>query len=157
MSTSVRLAAAADIPRMVSLINAAFAIETFLAGTRTDEQGLAEMMQKGSFFVRCDQSGNLLATVYVEQRGSRGYFGMLAVDPAYQGQGLGRAMVKAAEDYCRDQGCTVMDLTVLSLRPELLPFYASLGYVKIGAEQFQPRRAIKTGMTCQSIVMSKAL
>jgi GNAT superfamily N-acetyltransferase len=52
---------------------------------------------------------------------------MLAVDPAHQGKGLGRAMVKSAENYCRQQRCKAMDLSVLSLRPELLPFYRKLG------------------------------
>ena len=44
----VRLATEADRPRLIPLINSAFAIETFLEGTRTDEECLAGMMQKGT-------------------------------------------------------------------------------------------------------------
>src|SRR5580658_1908514 len=91
--STVRVATAVDGPAMVSLINAAFAIETFLEGTRTDDADLAEKMTKGNFLLRYDGSDRLLAAVYVEVRGSRGYFGMLAVDPAHQGKGLGRTMV----------------------------------------------------------------
>jgi hypothetical protein len=46
---AVRTAIHADIPAMVSVINAAFAIETFIDGTRTDPEDLAEMMQGGRF------------------------------------------------------------------------------------------------------------
>ena len=142
---------------MVSLINAAFVIETFLEGTRTDEADLAEKMTKGNFLLGYDGPDRLLASVYVEIRGTRGYFGMLAVDPAHQGKGLGRTMVQAAELYCRKERCTDMDLTVLSLRPELPPIYRKLGYVKTGTEEFHPSRPLKDGVECHCIVMSKEL
>jgi GNAT superfamily N-acetyltransferase len=154
---AIRIATAADIPAMVSVTNAAFAIETFLEGTRTDQPRLAEMMQKGKFLLAHDPSGRLLASVYVEVNEDRGYFGMLAIDPAHQGQGLGRAMVNATEDYCRQQGCATMDLWVLSLRPELRPFYRKLGYVETRTEEFRPSRPLKPGAECHCVVMSKPL
>src|SRR5271155_5352570 len=153
----VRVATAVDRPAMVSLINAAFAIETFLEGTRTDDADLVEKMTIGNFLLRHDGSDQLLASVYVEVRASRGYFGMLAVDPAHQGKGLGRTMVRAAEDYCRKRGCTAMGLTVLSLRPELPPIYRGLGYVETGTEDFHPSRPLKDGVECHCIMMSKEL
>ena len=145
------------MPPMISLTNAAFAIETFLEGTRTDQQRLAEMMRKGEFLLAHDASGQLIASVYVEVNQTRGYFGMLAVDPAHQGEGLGRVMVKAAEDYCRQQGCQTMDLWTLSLRPELPPFYRKLGYMETRTEEFRPSRPLKPGVECHCIVMSKPL
>lgn len=153
----IRLATAADSSVMIPVINAAFSVEDFIEGTRTDEQRLPEMMQKGQFLVAHDPSGRLLASVYVEVRGTRGYFGMLAVDPAHQGKGLGRMMVEAAEDHCRHQGCKAMDIRVLSLRPELPPFYRKLGYVETGVEEFRPSRPLKPDVECHCIVMSKAL
>jgi len=50
-----------------------------------------------------------------------------------------------------------MDLSVLSLRPELLPFYRKLGYVATGTEKFHPSRRLKAGLECHSVVMSKSL
>jgi len=152
----VRIAEAADLPTMVSVI-AAFTIETFLEGARTDGEHLAKMVQEGEFLLGCDRSGELVASVYVEVRGTRGYFGMLAVSPSQQGKGFGRAMVEKAEDHCRRQGCAAMDLTVLSLRQDLPPFYHRLGYREIGTEEFHPSRRLKTGVTCHCIVMSKML
>jgi ribosomal protein S18 acetylase RimI-like enzyme len=153
----VRIATVADISAMIPVINAAFAIETFLDGRRTDEGRLAEMTQTGDFLLGYDRSGELVASVYVEVRGTQGYFGMLAVSPSHQGQGLGRAMVETAEDHCRKQGCTAMDLTVLSLRQELPPFYSRLGYAETGTEEFHPSRPLKAGVRCHCILMSKTL
>lgn len=153
----VRLATAADMPQVIALVNGAFAVETFIDGTRTDEERLAEMMQKGNLLVAEDGPDRLVAAVYIELRGARGYFGMLAVDPAQQGAGYGRRMVAAAEDHCRRHGCQAMDITVLSLRPELPPFYRRLGYIETGTEAFHPSRPLRPGIECHSIIMSKPL
>lgn len=156
-SICVRLATAADAASIVSLTNAAFAVETFLEGTRTDETRLAEMLQKGCFLVADDGRGHIVASVYIELRGTRGYFGMLAVDPSRQGKSLGRMMAEAAENHCRIQGCKAMDIAVLSLRPELPPYYRKLGYIETGTEEFHPSRPLKAGVECHCIRMSKAL
>jgi GNAT superfamily N-acetyltransferase len=142
---------------MARLINSAFAVEKFIEGGRTDEAELLERMNKGEFLLGCDDSGELVASVYVESRSTRGYFGMLAVDPKRQGNGIGRKMVEVAEEYCRGKGCSAMDLTVLSLRPELPPLYRKLGYVESGVEEFRPSRPLKPGVECHCIVMSKEL
>lgn len=142
---------------MISVVNAAFAVETFLDGTRTDDERMSEMMHKGEFLLAERDASRVVACVYTELRGERGYFGMLAVDPAEQGAGLGRRMVEAAEDYCREHSCKFMDMTVLNLRPELPPFYRKLGYVETGTEGFHPSRPLKDGIECHCIVMSKAL
>ena len=153
----VRVAAAADCGALAALINSAFAIEKFLEGERTDEEQLKAMMQKGQFLLGCDGAGRLVASVYVEVRGARGYFGMLAVHPQHQKNGLGTKMVGAAEEYCRGKGCSAMDLVVLSLRPELPPLYRKLGYAESGVEEFHPPRAFVGPAECHCIVMSKEL
>lgn len=154
---TIRAAAASDSGSLVSLINSAFAIEKFLEGERTNEEQLRQMMQKGQFLLSCDASGKLIASVYVEVRGARGYFGMLSVNPEYQGNGLGTKMVRAAEEYCRGKGCSAMDLTVLSLRSELPPLYRKLGYLETGVEEFRPGRALVGATDCHLVVMSKQL
>ncbi|MGO8786487.1 MAG: GNAT family N-acetyltransferase [Terriglobia bacterium] len=153
----MRVATPADTSSIVLVTNAAFEVEAFLDGTRTDEERLAAQMQKGSFLVEEDAAGHILASIYIELRGERGYFGMLAVDPSQQGRGLGRAMAQAAEDHCRQQGCTAIDIAVLSLRPDLLPFYHKLGYFETATEEFHPSRPLKTGAECHLIIMSKML
>jgi predicted N-acetyltransferase YhbS len=152
-----RVAAAIDRPRLIQLINAAFSVETFIEGTRTDDQRLAAMMAKGSILVAEEVDGRLLASVYIERRGKRGYLGMLAVDPGRQGEGLGRRMVGAAEERFRRQGCEAVDITVLSMRPELPPIYQRFGYAVTGTEEFKHSQPLRPGVECHCIVMSKQL
>jgi len=139
------------------MINAAFAVETFFDGTRTDDARLAAMMQKGTILVAEDGGGDLVASVYLESRGTRGYLGMLAVDTAHQGRGLGRRMTEAGEEHFRHMGCEAVDITVLNLRAELPPIYRRLGYVETGTEEFHPSAPLKPGVECYCIVMSKKL
>jgi predicted N-acetyltransferase YhbS len=153
----VRLATEADRSRLILLINAAYSIETFFAGTRTDEDRLAAMMRKGVVLTAEDGAGQLLGCVYTEVRGKRGYLGQLAVDPARQSRGLGMRIMEAAEEHLRHQGCEAVDILVLSLRPELPPIYRRHGYVETGAEEFHSPRPLKPGNECHCIVMSKQL
>jgi GNAT superfamily N-acetyltransferase len=117
-SKSIRIATAADVARVIPVMNAAFAIEEFIDGPRTNEVEMAESMGKGQFLILEDDAGGVLASIYVEPRGDRGYFGMLAVDPERQGLTLWRVMVEAAERRCRDRGCRHLDIAVLSPRGE---------------------------------------
>jgi len=149
------LAVPADVPELVRVVNAAYLVEQFfVAGDRTDTETVERLMQKGAFLVERDDAGALGGCVYVERRGSRGYFGMLAVDPVRQGTGLGRRLVEAAEQYVRDGGARAMDIRVVNLRTELPPFYERLGYVESGTEAVEEPRALRP---FHFIVMSKAL
>jgi ribosomal protein S18 acetylase RimI-like enzyme len=157
----VRLATEADRARLIPLVNSAFSIETFLEGTRTDEERLAATMRKGEILLAelaaDDQGSEPVGCIYTEVRGERGYLGMLAVDPARQGTGLAGLIVHAAEEHLRRRGCTAVDIGVLSLRPELLPLYRRFGFVETGREEFIFSRALKPGAECHCIVMSKPL
>lgn len=153
----IRRASPDDVAAAMAVINAAYAIEDFLDGTRIDDERMAEMLKKGELLVGIAGS-RLVACVYVENRGERGYFGMLSVDPAQQGKGLGRRMVLAAEEHCRAWGCRHLDIMVLALRTELPPFYEKLGYRETRREDFRPTRPLKNGAThTEGIVMSKPL
>lgn len=156
LAICIRSASAGDVPEMIRVVNGAFAIETFIEGPRADEETMEEMTHKGEFLV-AEHGGRIVACVYVERNGERGYFGMLAVDPPLQGKGIGRAMAEAAESHCRNRGCIAMDIAVLSLRPELLPLYQKLGYVKTGTEEFHPSRPLADGVVCHKIILSKEL
>lgn len=148
------LAAADDIPDLVRVINAAYEVEKFfVSGDRTDEDTLRRLMSKGAFLVTRDDGG-LTGCVYVELRGARAYFGMLSVEPGRQGTGLGRRLVDDAEQYARGHGCEVMDIRVVNLRPELLPFYRKLGYLERATEPVDDPRALQP---FHFILMSKHL
>ncbi len=156
----IRHATITDIPAMLPLINLAFEVETFIAGPRTTEAELQAMLGTGEFLL-ADDDGSIAASVYTELRGEfpgrRGYFAMLAVSPTRQGMGLGRTIINAAEQHCRTKGCTHMDITVLTLRTELPPFYRKLGYVQTGMKAFATKQALKDGLACACIIRSKEL
>jgi|KBSSwiStaDraftv2_1062776.scaffolds.fasta_scaffold618806_2 ribosomal protein S18 acetylase RimI-like enzyme len=141
-----RPATLADVDALVRVINLAYLVEAdMFHGTRTTDADVHDRLAQPNalFLVAHDDAadGVLLGSVYVETRADRGYFGMLAVDPACQGRGLGRALVRAAEDYCRAAGSVAMDLDVVDLRRELTSFYGSLGYLVVGESPFaQPEQ-----------------
>lgn len=153
----VRQATAEDVPRVVELVNAAYAVETFLEGTRTSQEQVAAAMAKGTILVAEDESGELVASVYMELRGQRGYLGMLAVDPGRQGEGLASVVLRESEERMRAAGCEAVDITVLSLRPELLPIYRRFGFRETGTEPFDYGRVFREPMECHCIRMAKAL
>jgi len=153
----VRLAADADRALLIPLINAAFSIETFLEGTRTDEESLAAMMREGELLAAEESDGRLVGCVYTEIRGERGYMGMLAVDPARQREGLGARIMAAAEEHLRRRGCVAVDILVLNLRTELPPIYRRHGYVETGTQHYGLHRTLKPGVEYHFIIMSKEL
>jgi predicted N-acetyltransferase YhbS len=157
-SLRIRLATEADIPRLVPMINAAFTVETFLEGTRTDIDRLSAYFLKGEFLLAEDDSGQLIGSIYTELRGARGYLGMLAVDPVHQRAGHGRTLMLAGEDYLRGKGCNAVDICVIAWRTELPPIYRRFGYVETAIQDFNPSQRLKPGTPlCQSILMSKPL
>jgi GNAT superfamily N-acetyltransferase len=144
-----------DAENIARLVNAAFRPERFfIAADRTNPDKVRELLQKGKFLL-AEEADRLTACVYVELRDERGYFGLLAVDPALQRSGLGSRMVAAAEAYCRDAGCRFMDLTIVNLRSDLPPFYNRLGYVESGILPFPSEQ--DANQPCHLVRMSKSL
>ena len=76
---------------------------------------------------------------------------MLSVDPQRQGGGYGRALMAAAEEYCRRNGARLADLRIVNLREELPPFYRRLGYIESGTEPFsEPAQATRRATSCST-------
>ena len=99
----------------------------------------------------------MLASVYYELRGERGYIGMLAVRPGHQRCGLGRAMMQAAEGILREAGCRIAELSVVSVRTRLPPLYRKLGYREAGLVEPPEELRQKLTMPVQLIKMEKQL
>jgi len=151
----LRHATPSDVGSITTLVNRAFAIESFFkSGDRTDEPQIRELLQHGPFLLLTAHD-TLIAGVHLELRGERIYIGMLAVDPARQKLGIGARMMREAEDFGRRAGCKFADIRVVSVRPELPLIYGKLGYTESGVES---AAVIKTAiMPVHFVTMSKPL
>jgi len=135
----MRTAEPADASAIAHLVNAAFRPERFFIDSdRTNPEKVGALLQKGKFLMHLED-GVLAGCVYVERRGERGYFGLLAVDPDRQRAGIGARLIAAAEQHCRAAGCRFMDLTFVNLRQELSAYYQQFGYVENGTLPFPAR------------------
>jgi N-acetylglutamate synthase-like GNAT family acetyltransferase len=153
---SFRKAEPPDVIDLTSLINEAFRVaeEFFVDEERITIEGVVEHMTSGEFLL-AEREGKLVGSVYLERRGDRSYLGLLSVDPTIQKGGLGSQIVFEAEAYCRNRGDKHMDISVVSLREELLPFYSKRGYEEIGTSAFPSD--VKLKVPCHFINMTKAL
>ncbi len=157
---NLRFATEADTQALVSLINTAFQVEKFFKiGERTSTEDVAQHLVAGHFLLLEDEHG-LAGSVYIEvkreQGEPRGYFGMLSVNPARQRAGVGRRLIAAAEEFCREQGCRYMDISIVDLRTELPPLYEKFGYRISGTAPF-PEDEMPVSQRCSFILMSKEL
>jgi GNAT superfamily N-acetyltransferase len=151
----IREAEATDGAALTGLINAAFVVEQIaIEGERVDAERVRGYMDRGKFLL-LEEVSQLLGCVYVELRGGRGYLGLLSVEPARQGNGLGRRLMAAAEQYFSDRGCGAVDLRIISARPELLRFYGKLGFKETGISPMPEDAPLK--MACHFIHLSKPL
>ena len=151
----MRLASLEDAEPLARLINAAFVVERpIFDGDRTDPDGVRAYMQTGKFLLAEDSVGPA-GCVYVELRGDRGYIGLLSVDPARQGAGLGRKLMEAAEQFFRETGCAAVDLRVVSARAPLPAFYRHLGYAESHTAPITT--GVQPKVPCHFIYMTKSL
>jgi GNAT superfamily N-acetyltransferase len=152
----IRLGTDDDVPALTQLISAAFVVEQIVFdGNRVDHLGVRAYMSGGTFLV-AEDSGGLGGCVYIMTEEGRGYLGLLSVQPARQGAGIGRQLVAAAENLARNSGSHAMDLRVIAARAEqLLPFYRRLGYEVVRTEPFPAD--LVTKLPSHYILMSKPL
>jgi N-acetylglutamate synthase-like GNAT family acetyltransferase len=151
----VRQARTGDAEAIRDLINVAFRVERFFVdGDRIGLGEVRSLLSQGEFLVTEDE-GLLTGCVYVEFRGERGYLGLLSVDPARQGSGVGTRLALAAEERCRELGARFVDLQIVSLREELPGFYRRLGYIDDGTAPFPAD--VPTKLPCHFLKMFKRL
>jgi len=148
VQTQFRAAAAGDVATIVALVESAYRGDAsrkgwtteadFLDGQRTDPVGVAALIGKpGNRILLAEQGGRMLACCHLEQQGDACYFGMFAVDPTLQGGGVGKLMMNEAERIAaREWQCIQMEMTVITIRAELIAWYERRGYQRSGV--FKP-------------------
>lgn len=147
---SSRLAILDDVASIVTLVHSAYRGESsragwtteadLLDGTRTDEEEVSELINKsGNCILLCEHNQNLLASVHLENRGKHAYLGMFAVSPSAQRRGVGKYLLdKAEEMVLHEWQCRVLEMTVITLRHELIAWYERRGYHRTGIHKEFP-------------------
>jgi ribosomal protein S18 acetylase RimI-like enzyme len=131
-----------DIPQLIQLINSAYRGEEAKKGwtheadlidgsIRTDESSLQQLMKKpGAVILKYQQAEKVIGCVYLEKIETRLYLGMLSVSPEIQSQGIGKQLLNAADEHAKKNNCNVIEMTVISVRKELIAWYERNGYHK---------------------------
>ena len=71
-----------------------------------------------------------------------GEFRMLAVDPAYRGRGVARALTTLVLDRCRREGDHCVVLSSLDRMTAAHGLYESLGFVRVPDRDWQPQPTV---------------
>ena len=85
---------------------------------------------------------------------------MLTVRPNLQGKGIGKELLNAAETEAKNQSCTSIFMTVISVRKELIEWYMRHGYQLTGERKpfaFTDPRFGQPKMKLEFVVLEKKL
>jgi len=145
---SFRNATEDDVAAVVELVESAYRGEEsregwtteaeILGGQRTDPGEVRQVIATPrSRLLLAERDGTLIACCQLEhradQRGEHAYFGMFAVSPRRQGAGVGKQVMVEAERIAREEwGAVTIEMTVISVREDLIAFYERRGYVRTG-------------------------
>jgi ribosomal protein S18 acetylase RimI-like enzyme len=75
-----------------------------------------------------DPDGNLIGSIAVGYDSNRGWLHYVSVDPGRRGHGLGRDLVRAAEEWLTARNVIDIHLTVRSGNGDVVRFYERIGY-----------------------------
>ncbi len=136
-----------DIAALNKLVNSAYRGDTskkgwtteadLLDGLRIDEETLQSYFDNPNITLlkNTDETGQITGCVYLELRQPKLYIGMFSVSPLQQGNGIGKKLLQAAEDYAKQLNCHTLTMTVISVRHELIDWYKRRGYLPTGEIQ----------------------
>jgi N-acetylglutamate synthase-like GNAT family acetyltransferase len=138
---SFRKASIQDAEAISELVNSAYRGDSsrqgwtteaeFLSGQRTDPLAIEDiLLSPHQWILVCEQKGELIGSVQLEKvKPDTCYFGMFAIQPLLQAKGVGKLFLEAAEKFAHEElNCQWMEMTVITLRTELIAWYERRGY-----------------------------
>jgi len=123
----IRIASIADIPALAALENRSFDSD------RLSERSFRHMLTRGNGVTIVDEEagrlrGYVMTLFHRNTTVARMY--SLAIDPAFRGQGISKALIAAAESASLDRGMVAMRLEVRADNSAAQQLYLSLDYVQ---------------------------
>lgn len=134
---------------------------------RTTVEDLQELTKKGEVAV-AQLNEKIVGAIRIGQHDENtGELGMLSVDDAHQGQGIGRELISFAEQKCKNKGLATIQLELLvpeegehPVKKILEKWYLRLGYRPIYTDTIDslfPQLNDKLAIPCNFIVFQKDL
>jgi GNAT superfamily N-acetyltransferase len=136
----IRPATAADIESVLAL----YAQPEFDAGKVLPLEAARQLLERFNDYPDytlyvAERGGAIVGTFALLVMHNLGHLGApsaivedVAVAPAFQAQGIGKAMMQFALDLCRDKGCYKLVLSSNAKREHAHAFYESLGFERHG-------------------------
>lgn len=139
--TRIRFAQVSDVEHLEKLVNSAYRGDSsrkgwtteadLLDGIRTNQEQLTQQISgpRSTMLIYEDANKQPIACVYLEQKETALYLGMLTVQPDLQSAGIGKKLLLAAEEYAVWLGKNAIQMTVISVRASLIAWYQRRGYL----------------------------
>jgi GNAT superfamily N-acetyltransferase len=120
--------------RLMALLHAAFAyqrerIDPPSSLYRLDAQSLAQKAQEEVLFLALD-AGDMVGCAFAKLKPGCVYVGKVAVLPDRQGQGIGRLLMQAVEQFAQQTGKPVMELETRIELVENHQTFSAFGFVR---------------------------
>ena len=138
--------------KLLALLHAAFAyqnerIDPPSSLYKLDTQSLAQKANEESLFLAMEDE-DFIACAFVRVKPECAYVGKVAVLPGRQGQGIGRLLMQAVENFAQTAGKPVLELETRIELVENHETFSAFGFVKT-AEHAHPGYARTTFITMQ--------
>jgi ribosomal protein S18 acetylase RimI-like enzyme len=122
----IRSATAEDEARVVALWRASDLVTSY--NDPSQDFRFARAKESSDILVGLDGERILVGSVMVGHDGHRGWIYYLGTDPKHRHQGIGRAMVEAAEQWLKDKRVVKVMLLVRETNKQVVGFYSRLGF-----------------------------
>lgn len=163
-----------DAEAIAKLVNSAYRGEAskvgwtteadLLGGQRTDTELVTALIEKKNSYLliaRPQASEEIIACTHLQHDDEVLHLGMLAIKPDLQNQGLGRRIILEAENFAKECQCAFLEISVISVRQELIAWYERLGFCKTGQHlpfpSSDPRFGLPKVKDLQFLILRKRL
>ncbi len=151
MHKRIERCTAEDIPELNALVNVAYrgpeskhgwtSEADLVEGLRIDQEYLHQLFDRHDIIMlKCMIEDQLSGCVLLEKEKTTCHLGMLSVVPVLQNQGIGKLLLQASEEVAKTQGCERIQITVISVRQELIDWYIRHGFADTGERQPFPTK-----------------
>ncbi len=135
-----------DIPQLLRLINSCYRGEESKKGwttealliegeVRTDSSDLVDLINaEDGCILKYTSENTIIGCVNLQKQGEKIYLGMFSVNPDFQGAGIGKKILFAADEFAIQKSCKAIKMKVISERHELVSWYIKYGFHPTGEE-----------------------